>query len=76
MFNPFNEVVLTNFLKKLEASSILFPRTTYFVYASPVHQKTLLNDGYAVIYQKQKMHLNGIITVKDPGTPAGNHGAN
>jgi len=65
IFNPFNHTVLKNFLKKLGASCNQFPRTTWFIYASPLHQHVLLNNGYAIIYQKQKMHLKGIIAVRD-----------
>jgi len=65
MFNPFNETVLKDFLKNLDISCNQFPRTTYFIYASPVHQKILLDSGYAVVYEKQKMNLKGIIAVRD-----------
>lgn len=65
LFNPFNQTVLKNFVKKLEASCDQFPRTTCFIYASPLHQQVLLNNGYAIIYQKRKMHMEGIIAVRD-----------
>lgn len=65
MFNPFASSVLKSFLKKLDVSCTQFPRTTWFIYASPQHQKLLLDDGYAIIYQKQKMYLKGIIAVRD-----------
>lgn len=65
MFNPFTQSVLRKFLKNLDASCDQFPRTTYFLYASPQHQKLLLDNGYAIIFQKQKMHLRGIIMVRD-----------
>jgi predicted RNA methylase len=65
MFNPFTSQVLKRFLKKLDASCEEFPRTTYFIYASPQHQQALLDNGYAVIYQKQKMHLKSIIALRE-----------
>jgi len=65
MFNPFTEEVLKDFLKKIDDSCHQFPRTIHFLYASPQHQKLLLDSGYAVIYQKQKMHIKGIIAVRD-----------
>ncbi len=65
MFNPFNQLVLKNFLKKLDASCDQFPRTIHFLYASPQHQKLLSDNGYAIIYQKQKMFLKAIIAVRD-----------
>jgi len=65
MFNPFTEVVLKRFLEKLDHSCQEFPRAIYFLYASPQYQQMLLDDGYAIIYQKQMMHLEAIIAVRD-----------
>jgi SAM-dependent methyltransferase len=65
LFNPFTQTVLENFLKKLDASCDQFPRTTWFIYASPLHQQLLLNNGYAIIYQKHKMYMEGIIAMRD-----------
>ena len=65
MFNPFTKEVLENFLKKLDASCELFPRTIYFLYASPLYRQALLDNGYAIIYYKQKMHMEAIIAVRD-----------
>jgi SAM-dependent methyltransferase len=65
MFNPFNEAVLKDFLKNIDSSCHQFPRTTYFIYASPLHQQLLLDNGYAIVYQKQKMNLKGIIAKRD-----------
>jgi predicted RNA methylase len=65
MFNPFTEEVLQEFLKKLDDSCHQFPRKIHFLYASPQYQSALLDNGYAIIYQKQKMHIKGIIAVRD-----------
>lgn len=65
MFNPFTESVLKRFLEKLDRSCHQFPRSTYFLYASPQHQQLLLNNGYAIIYHKQMMHLESIIAARD-----------
>ena len=65
MFNPFAEETLTSFLTRLEESCKLFPRKIYFLYASPQYQQLLLDNGYAIIYQKQMMHLESIIAVRD-----------
>ncbi|HEY1869693.1 MAG TPA: class I SAM-dependent methyltransferase [Chitinophagaceae bacterium] len=65
MFNPFAEEVLRDFLKKLDDSCHQFPRTVHFLYASPQYQRLLLDNGYAIIYQKQKMHIKGIIAVRE-----------
>lgn len=65
MFNPFSHSVLKNFLRKVNDSCDQFPRTIYFLYASPQYQKLLLDNGYVIIYQKQKMYLKSIIAVRD-----------
>jgi tRNA1(Val) A37 N6-methylase TrmN6 len=65
MFNPFTEDVLKRFLEKLDNSCHEFPRSIYFLYASPQYQQLLLDNGYAIIYQKQMMHLESIIAVRD-----------
>jgi len=65
MFNPFTEVVLKGFLEKLDASCRQFPRRIYFLYASPQHQQLLLDDGFAIIFQEQMMHLESTIAVRD-----------
>jgi len=65
MFNPFSSAVLKKFLHNLDVSCHQFPRTTYFIYASPQHQQLLLDNGYAIIYQKQKLHLKGIIAIRE-----------
>ncbi|HYV55593.1 MAG TPA: class I SAM-dependent methyltransferase [Chitinophagaceae bacterium] len=65
MFNPFTEDVLKSFLEKLDTSCHEFPRSIYFLYASPQYQQLLLDNGYAIIYQKQMMHLESIIAVRD-----------
>jgi SAM-dependent methyltransferase len=65
MFNPFDYSVLKNFLRKLDISCDEFPRRIYFLYASPQHDRLLLNNGFAIVYQKQKMHLKSIIAVRD-----------
>jgi len=65
MFNPFTEDVLKRFLEKLDDSCRRFPRSIYFLYASPQHQQQLLDNGYAIIYQKQMMHLESIIAIRD-----------
>ena len=65
MFNPFDYSVLKNFLKKLDISCDQFPRPIYFLYASPQYDKLLLNNGFAIVYQKQKMYLKSIIAARD-----------
>lgn len=65
LFNPFTQTVLKSFLKKLDLSCNQFPRTTWFIYASPLQQQVLLDNGYAIVYQKQKMFMEGIIAVRD-----------
>ena len=65
MFNPFTEIVLERFLEKLDHSCHEFPRSIYFLYASPQHQQLLLDAGYAIVYHEQMMHLESVIAVRD-----------
>ena len=65
MFNPFTEEIVDKFLEKLERSCRLFPRTTWFLYASARHKKIFFNKGYEIIFQKHILNLKGIILRKD-----------
>ncbi len=65
MFNPFTKDVLKRFLEKLDESCHEFPRSIYFLYANPQYRQLLLDNGYAIIYQKQMMHLESMIAVRD-----------
>lgn len=65
MFNPFDEMILKKFLDKLDVSCNNFPRTVYFLYASPQHKKVLMDRGFAIIYEKKKMYLESIIAIRD-----------
>jgi SAM-dependent methyltransferase len=65
MFNPFMEEIIENFLEKLERSCQQFPRTTWFLYASPLHKKVLLNRGYKIIFQKKVLNFKAIVVKKD-----------
>ena len=65
MFNPFSRSVLKTFLRNLDISCDQFPRTVYFLYASPQYQKLLLDNGFAIIFRKEKMYLESIIAVRE-----------
>jgi SAM-dependent methyltransferase len=65
MFNPFVEETLDSFLDKLEASCKLFPRKTYFLYASPQHVIALQKRGYHIIFRQSVMNMKGLILTKD-----------
>ena len=65
MFNPFTEEIIKIFLENLENSCRQFPRTTWFLYASPLHREILLNRGYEIVFQKQVLNLKGIILRKN-----------
>jgi SAM-dependent methyltransferase len=64
MFNPFTDDVLRHFLEKLERSCRQFPRTTWFLYASPLYKELLVNKGYEIKFEKRLMNLEGIIARK------------
>ena len=65
MFNPFVEETLNSFLIRLEESCKLYPRKTYFLYASPQHAAVLENWGYKTIFRQARMNLKGNILYKD-----------
>lgn len=65
MFNPFVGETLNSFLTTLEESCKLFPRKTYFLYASPQHTVILENRGYKIIFRQTMMNLKGNILYKD-----------
>jgi hypothetical protein len=64
MFNPFTEEIIEMFLNKLESSCQQFPRTTWFLYASPLHKEILLKRGYEIVFRKHIMNLKSIILQK------------
>jgi SAM-dependent methyltransferase len=65
MFNPFVAETLNLFLDKLEASCKIYPRKTWFLYASPQHVTALERRGYQIIYRKKLMNLEGNILCKE-----------
>lgn len=66
MFNPFSEEILNTFLDKLETSCKTFPRKTYFIYASPLHIKTLKERGYKIVFEEAILNLKGAILEHPP----------
>lgn len=66
MFNPFNEEIIENFLEKVEVSLKDYPRTIYFLYASPKHIETFFEFEYEPVYRKRKLNwLDGVILKKE-----------
>lgn len=65
MFNPFVEEILNAFLDKLEESCRLFPRKTWFLYASPQHVNALEKRGYQILFAKKLINLEGNILFKN-----------
>jgi SAM-dependent methyltransferase len=64
MFNPFTEEIIRIFLNKLEHSCQQYPRTIYFLYASPQYKELLASFGYEILFEKRILHLQGIIVRK------------
>lgn len=66
MFNPFEKEILEKFLEKMETSLKKFPRTTWFLYASPLHLDVLLQYNYKIIAQIHPIkRLHAVILKKD-----------
>ncbi|TAL42237.1 MAG: class I SAM-dependent methyltransferase [Chitinophagaceae bacterium] len=65
LFNPFNKEIHEKFVDNIEQSVKQFPRTIYFLYASPKHIEVLEERNYKVVYRIKKMKfLKGIIALK------------
>lgn len=65
MSNPFNDEILNQVLSKIEVSLKEEPRIVWFIYAIPVHLRTLLDHNYEVvkhIYPGKR--LNAVILKK------------
>jgi len=52
LYNPFNEILLKNFLNSLNHELI------YIIYVYPVHNNILLNKNYRIIYKNFGYHPN------------------
>lgn len=65
MFNPFGKETLDTFLDNLDESCRLFPRKTFFLYASPEHAGVLQGRGYKIVFQQTLMNLEGIILTRE-----------
>lgn len=69
MFNPFDDTTIRSFLEKVEDSIDHYPRTVYFLYASPKHIDVFFDFEYEPVYRKRKLKwLDGVILKKEPPT--------
>ena len=69
LFNPFNKEMLEKFTKKVVQSINQFPRTVYFLYASPKYLDVLQKSGFNEVYHIKKMKiLEGVIAVNPIST--------
>ena len=65
LFNPFEKEILEKLLDNIEQSIKQFPRSIYFIYASPKHLDVLQKKNFEVVYRVKKMGiLEGVIAVK------------
>ena len=67
MFNPFEKEILEKFLKKVETSIAKYPRSIWFLYASPLHKNVLSDYGYEVIYHINPVKKLEAVIMKKPG---------
>jgi hypothetical protein len=65
LFNPFDEETLISFLEKLERSCRLFPRKTFFIYASPVHASRLVDRGFNYLFRHEVLGIRGCILARE-----------
>lgn len=65
LFNPFNKEIMEKFSDQIDRSVKEYPRTIYFIYASPRQIETLLEKGYKIIFKIKKLKwLEGVILIK------------
>ena len=66
LFNPFSDEIISRFLEKVNISTAQYPRTIYFLYASPKHVETFFEFEYEPVYRKRKLKwLDGVILKKE-----------
>lgn len=66
LFNPFSNEIISAFLEKVNRSTEQFPRTVYFLYASPRHVETFFEFEYEPVYRKRKLKwLDGVILKRE-----------
>ena len=66
LFNPFSDEIISRFLEKVNISTAQYPRTIYFLYASPKHIETFFEFEYEPVYRKRKLKwLDGVILKKE-----------
>jgi SAM-dependent methyltransferase len=65
MFNPFNDLVMTDFLERVSETLLDYPRKLKVLYANPQCKKQWLNAGFEEISAFKKMeYLQGSVLVK------------
>ena len=65
LFNPFDEVLMKNIIRKINSSLQQYPREFYVLYCSPRHEELFFADGYNVLYRIKKYNfLEGTILSK------------
>ena len=65
LFNPFDEVLMKNIIRKINSSLQQYPRELYVLYCSPRHEELFFADGYDVLYRIRKYNfLEGTILAK------------
>lgn len=65
LFNPFDEVLMKNIIRKINSSLQQYPRELYVLYCSPRHEELFFADGYDVLYRIKKYNfLEGTILSK------------
>lgn len=66
-FNPFDEVVMLQVVRKILTSLKKNPRKVYIVYVNPVHKEIFLSAGFEEEYFLKKMeYLEFVILSKEP----------
>lgn len=49
LYNPFNEIIMTPFLRHVKESAERSPRDIHIIYYNPVHHDLLLAEGFSFV---------------------------
>lgn len=62
LFNPFDEVIMSNVVENIKASLLSHPRNLVIIYVNPVFKALFIEAGFRTVYHFQKMkYLEAII---------------
>ena len=62
LFNPFDDVIMSNVVENIKASLLTNPRKLLIIYVNPLYKDLFFNAGFTAVYHTQKMkYLEALI---------------